>query len=869
MKIKSAYAAFLVFFIFCFFGCSGQQQKKVSVFDERARYLLAQLTLEEKVSLMTNNSAGVERLGIAPYEWWNEALHGVARAGKATVFPQAIGLAATFDDRAVYEMFDMVSDEARAKHHDAARKGDYGRYKGLTFWTPNINIFRDPRWGRGMETYGEDPYLAGMMGVAVVRGLQGDPNAGYNKTHACAKHYAVHSGPEWNRHSFDAKNISPRDLWETYLPAFKELVVTAGVKEVMCAYNRFEGVPCCASDTLLVDILRNTWGFDDVIVSDCWAVNDFFTKGRHETHASVERAVADAVLAGTDLECGNSYGALIAAHKAGLITEEQIDASVFRLLRARFELGFMDDDSKVPWASIPMSVVESDKHLDKALEMARKSMVLLTNKNNTLPLPKSIGKVAVLGPNADDEVMLLGNYNGTPTESITILEGIRSKLPAGSVVYEKASDWVNNQVLYSRFNDSSFDGKKGFKATFWNTRDFSGDAAAVIHVDNPFSFSSGGATVFAPGVNLNNFSAKFESVFAPSATEDVVFQLIANDGFRLFIDNRMVLEQARQGGSGRFAPAEYVLKAAAGRKYQVRLEFFKGEWGMASLNFDFGRKKEIDYDAVANSVADADAIIFVGGITPLLEGEEMRVDLPGFRSGDRTNIDLPEVQTNMLKALKKLGKPLLFVLCAGSSMALPREAELTDAILKAWYPGQKGGMAVADVLFGDYNPAGRLPLTFYASSEQLPDFEDYDMSNRTYRYFRGKPLFPFGYGLSYTTFRYEKADLSRSSIKTNQSLSLNIRLRNTGKRDGDEVVQVYVRNPQDPAGPIKSLRAFKRVNVKAGAAEQVKISLPPAAFEFFDPQTGNMSVKPGKYDVLYGGSSDDEALSVLTVRLTE
>ena len=866
MKTKSLYCLIL---LFCFFACSEQQSKKDSEFEKRASDLLQQLTLEEKVSLMLNNSAPIERLGILPYEWWNEALHGVARAGQATVFPQAIGLAATFDEQAVYEMFDMVSDEARAKHHEAKRNNQFGRYQGLTFWTPNINIFRDPRWGRGMETYGEDPYLTGMMGMACVRGLQGNPNAKYYKTHACAKHYAVHSGPEWNRHSYDAKNISQRDLWETYLPAFKDLVLTAKVKEVMCAYNRFEGDPCCASNTLLVDILRDKWGFKDVVVSDCWAINDFFQQGRHETHQSVNHAVADAVILGTDLECGNAYGALVDAVKAGLITEEQIDISVLRLLRARFELGLMDDDSQVSWASIPMTVVESKKHLDKATEMARKSMVLLSNKNKTLPISKTINKIAVLGPNANDSIMLWANYNGTPSKSITILEGIQSKLPANSLVYEKACDWVNNQIFHSRFNECSIDGKIGFKATYWNTIDFSGDAVATSHEANPFAFNTGGATVFAPGVNLYNFSARYESVYTPSSTEDIIFQSSASDGFKLFIDGKMVFEQARPT-FGRFStPNEYVLKAVQGRKYNIRIDYFKGERGNGILNFNLGFKREVDYNGIANTVADADAIIFVGGITPALEGEEMRVDFPGFKGGDRTNIDLPAVQVKMLEALKNTGKPVIFVVCAGSTIALAHENELADAILYAWYPGQNGGTAVADVLFGDYNPGGRLPLTFYASSDDLPDFEDYDMSKgRTYRYFKGKPQFPFGHGLSYTTFEYTGVNLNKSALgKNDKNLSLNISVKNSGDRDGDEVVQVYVRNLQDPSGPIKSLRAYKRISVKAGATQSVKIDLPKTSFEFFDAQTNTMLVKPGKYEILYGGTSCDEALQMLEVQV--
>ena len=865
MNTKSIFI--LVLFIFSF-ACTDRQSKKVSVFDERARELLAQLTLEEKVSLMTNQSRGIERLGIAPYNWWNEALHGVARAGQATVFPQAIGLAATFDDRAVYEMFDMVSDEARAKHHDAIRNNDYSQYKGLTFWTPNINIFRDPRWGRGMETYGEDPYLTSMMGMACVHGLQGDPAALYSKTYACAKHYAVHSGPEWNRHSFDAKNISQRDLWETYLPAFKALVVTAGVKEVMCAYNRFEGEPCCASNTLLVDVLRNTWDYDDIILSDCGAINNFFSTGRHETHENVRTAVADAVITGTDLECGNTYRSLVDAVKEGLITEEQIDVSVFRLLRARFELGLFDNEDLVPWSKIPMSVVESEKHVTKALEMARKTMVLLSNKNNTLPLSKNLKKVAVMGPNASDSVMLWANYNGFPTHTVTILQGIQSKLPAGSVVYQKGCDLVNNQVFTSRFSNCTFDGKTGFKATFWNTTDFTGSVAATAQIANPFAFNTGGNTVFAPNVNLNNFSARFEATYTAPQTEDIIFQSAASDGFILYIDGKMVYEQTRASVGRSSNPNEFILKAVQGKKYQLRIDFFKGERGNGVLNFDLGYKAEVDYDGVAETVKDADVIIFVGGISPSIEGEDMRVELPGFRGGDRTHIDMPQVQLNMLRALKKLDKPVVFVLCSGSAIALPEEVDLTDAILQAWYGGQEGGTAVADVLFGDYNPAGRLPVTFYASSDQLPDFEDYDMSKgRTYRYFRGKPLFPFGYGLSYTTFQYEKAGLNKKTIRRNESLSLNITLKNTGARDGDEVVQIYVRNLQDPSGPLKSLRAFKRVSLKAGATEQIQFKLPPTTFEFFDPQSNTMLVKSGKYEILYGGSSDDNALKMLEIQV--
>ena len=831
--------------------------------DERAKDLLGRLTLEEKIQLTMNNSPGIDRLGILPYEWWNEALHGVGRAGQATVFPQVIGLAATFDNDAVFKTYSMVSDEARAKHHDFKRKGEFKRYQGLTFWTPNINIFRDPRWGRGMETYGEDPYLTSLMGVAVVNGLQGDGSQKYDKLHACAKHYAVHSGPEWNRHSYDAKNISQRDLWETYLPAFKALVTEADVKEVMCAYNRFEGEPCCGSDQLLLQILRAKWGYDNIVVSDCGAIDDFFIKGRHETHADAATASAAAVIAGTDLECGQSYKALKDAVERGLITEEQIDKSVFRLLRARFQLGLMDKDEDVSWSTIPISVVECDEHKNMALEMAQKSIVLLNNKNNTLPLNKNLKKVAVMGPAANDSVMLWANYNGFPSKSVTILEGIQNKLPKGAVVYEPGCDYVMDIVFKSLFDKCSFDGKQGFNAKFRNTKDFEGNVVANQIVSSPFEYNTRGNTVYAQGVNLTNFSGRFESVFTPEQDGETIFKIAGEGTFKLFVDGTDVASST----TGRLTKREYQMKTTKGKSYNIVVEYTHGE-GPGSLSFDLGYTEDVDLNAIAAKVKDVDAIIFVGGISSALEGEEMNVNLPGFRRGDRTNIDLPQVQLNLLKALKKLNKPVVFVLCSGSTLALPWQDQNLDAILAAWYPGQEGGTAVADVIFGDYNPAGRLPLTFYASSDDLPDFEDYDMNKgRTYRYFKGKPLYPFGYGLSYTTFEYAKASLNKKQISLGESLKLTVDIKNTGKADGDEVIQVYVRNLQDKEGPIKSLRAFKRIGVKAGQTQSITIDLPPSTFEFFDPEIENMNIKSGKYEILYGSSSADKDLRTLPIQI--
>lgn len=827
--------------------------------DERARDLLDRMTLEEKISQMLNSSPAVERLGIPATDWWNEALHGVARAGKATVFPQTIGLAATFDVQGVYETFEMVSDEARAKHHQFKRENSYKRYQGLTFWTPNINIFRDPRWGRGQETYGEDPYLTTLMGVAVVNGLQGDGSQPYDKTHACAKHFAVHSGPEWNRHSFDAKNISQRDLWETYLPAFRALVQDAGVREVMCAYNRFEGDPCCGSHELLIRILRQEWGFDDVIVSDCGAIDDFFQKGKHETHPDAAKASADAVIAGTDLNCGNTYKTLGEAVEKGFITEEQIDASMFRLLRARFQLGMFDPDSLVSWSWIPYSVVESKEHVDKALEMARKSMVLLENKNSVLPLKKDM-KIAVVGPNAADSVMLWANYNGTPTQSVTILQGIQAKLPAANVMYTKGCDFVEHRVFTDKLGQCSFDGKPGFKATYWNNTELSGTPAAVSQVSGVFKFDTRGNTVFASGVNLNDFSSRFETTYLPDEDGETVLNILTDDGYRVYIDGKEVVSDWKRAKK---AAREYAFKVVRGKPVNIVIEHFHGE-STTNLTVSLGYARETDYRSVAESVKEADAIVFVGGISARIEGEEMRVDLPGFMRGDRTRIELPEVQQKLLKALKETGKPVIFVLCSGSSMALPWESENLDAILAAWYPGQQGGTAVADVLFGDYNPAGRLPLTFYASTDDLPDYEDYDMTNNhTYRYFKGQPVYPFGYGLSYTTFDYGKGRLN----ETGGVLSLDIPLKNTGLQAGDEVVQVYIRDLQDPGGPLKSLRGFQRVHLLPGEERTVSIELPESAFEFFDSSTERMGIKPGKYELLYGGSSDDKALQVIDYHL--
>ena len=820
---------------------------------ERAEDLLKRLTLKEKISLMINSSPAVERLGIKPYNWWSEALHGVARSGVATVYPITMGMASTFDPELIEDVYTTVSDEMRAKYNNAHKQGRYGQMnEGLTVWTPNVNIFRDPRWGRGQETWGEDPYLTSRMGVAVVNGLQGPADAKYDKLHACAKHYAVHSGPEAKRHYFNVEDLDPRDLWETYLPAFKVLVQEADVKEVMCAYQRLEGEPCCGSERLLQQILRDEWGFKYVVVSDCGAIGDFFHQGLHETHPDAASASASAVSSGTDLECGwGDYMQLEAAVERGLITETRIDTSLRRLLEARFALGEMDPDSLVSWSSISTDTIDCPTHKQMALDMARKSMVLLHN-NGILPLDKGNGKIAVMGPNAVDSVMQWGNYEGTPSHTYTILDGIRERL-GRDVHYEKGCDLLSNEVFDSYYNEVSHNGRPGLKATYWNNLDMKGEAAATLELATPINKNNGGNTVFAAGVNLQNFTAVCEGTFRPAKSDKYSLVIEGDDGYRVYVNGEKVIDN---WGVHAKEKREYVLDAKAGQGYDVKIEYMQGE-GEALLKFDVGILRQIPPASVAERVKDAETVIFVGGISPDLEGEEKNhVNCPGFAGGDRTSIELPQVQRDILKALKAAGKKVVFVNCSGCAMALVPETESCDAILQAWYPGQAGGLAVADVLFGDANPGGKLPVTFYKSTDQLPDFEDYSMKGRTYRFMTEKPLFPFGHGLSYTTFDITKGKLNRTSVKAGQGVTFKAQVKNTGKRDGAEVLQVYIRKVGDTDGPVKTLRGFRRVELKAGESRTVSIQLDANAFEFFDRQTNTMRVVPGEYEITYGNSSD-------------
>jgi beta-glucosidase len=704
-------------FIFSFQSTESQtpaypfQNPSLSI-EARAADLVSRLTLDEKVAQMLNKTPAIDRLGIPPYDWWNECLHGVGRTEyKVTVYPQAIGMAAGWDVNAIKRMGDYTAEEGRAIYNTAQAKKDYSIYHGLTYWTPNINIFRDPRWGRGQETYGEDPYLTASLGKNFVQGLQGD-DKDYLKAAGCAKHYAIHSGPESNRHTFNVE-VSNYDLWDTYLPAFKELV-DSKVAGVMCAYNAFEGQPCCGNDKLMIDILREDWGFTGYVTSDCGAIDNFYKT--HKTHPNSAAAAADAVYHGTDVDCGQqAYFGLKKAVTDGIITEAQIDVSLRRLFQIRFRLGMFDPAGTVPYSKIDSTALEAKSHKDLALKMSRQSVVLLKN-NGILPLRKeTLKKIAVLGPNINRPDVQLGNYNGFPTRIITPLDGIKEELG-------------KNVKIYS-------------------------DTVCDYYGETPKSFAS-----------------------------------------------------------------------------------------------------------TIKNVKDADLIIYVGGISPRIEGEEMNVNVKGFYKGDRTSILLPQVQTDLMKALKATGKPVIFVMMTGSAIAIPWEAENLDAILNSWYGGEFAGKAIADILFGNYNPSGHLPVTFYAGDSDLPDFENYDMSGRTYKYFKGETLYPFGFGLSYTKFDYQWESQPQKVYHSDETVNAVLKVKNVGEKDGDEVVQVYVKYPKVGRFPVKELRQFARKSINKGETAEIKVAIPVNDLAKWSDESGKTVVYPGTYSIYAGNNSENEAI---------
>ncbi|MFC1565156.1 glycoside hydrolase family 3 C-terminal domain-containing protein [candidate division KSB1 bacterium] len=818
-------------------------------YEKKAEELVAQMTLKEKVSQLLYNAPAIERLDIPEYNWWNECLHGVARAGIATVFPQAIGLAATWDQDLIFRIGSAISDEARAKYHDFVSKGKRGIYQGLTFWSPNINIFRDPRWGRGMETYGEDPFLTGSIGVSFVKGLQGD-DPDYLKTVATVKHFAVHSGPEPDRHHFNAL-VNERDLRETYLPHFKMCVIDGGAYSVMGAYNRFRGESCSASYLLLQQILRNEWGFNGYVVSDCWAIKDIYEF--HEIVETPAEAAALGVKAGCDLNCGVTYRHLLEAVDEGHITEEEIDVSVRRLFTARFRLGMFDPPEKVKYTGIPYSVVDCEEHKQLTLEAARKSIVLLKNDGDILPLKKNIGRIGVIGPNADDVEVLLGNYNGIPSDPITPLRGIIEKVKGLSEVeYTTGCEWADNmplldlvpsEVLYTS-DDLS---ETGLTGEYFDNREFKGEPV-VTAVDSKIDFYWWDK---GPQENIDsdNFSVRWTGVLVPKVTGEYMFGGEGFSEFRIYINGEEIV---RFRGSHHSRKTYRPIRLTAGRKYRLSVEFIEhaGDAFMKLLWKRPGRDLKKEAIEIAQR---SDAVIMFMGLSPRLEGEEMDVPVKGFSGGDRIDIGLPEIQEDLIRTIHGTGKPVILVLLNGSALSINWADEKIPAIIEAWYPGQAAGSAIADVIFGDYNPSGRLPVTFYKSADHLPPFDDYDMEGRTYRYFKGEALYPFGHGLSYTRFSYNDLRLPETVDMNSRDFSVSVKVKNTGERAGGEIVQLYLTDIEASVPvPVRTLKAIRHILLEPGEEKTVEFKIKTEDLALFDKDFDRI-IEPGLFEISVGG----------------
>jgi len=857
-------------------------------FKVRAEDLVHRMSLEEKISQLGNESDAIPRFGINKYNWWNECLHGVAGAGVATVFPQAIGMAASFDPDLMYKVASAISTEARAKHHEFVRHNDFGRLKGLTFWSPNINIFRDPRWGRGQETYGEDPYLTGQMGMPFVKGLQGDDKK-YFKVISTAKHYAVHSGPEAERHTFNVV-LNTRDLWETYLPAFYDLMVKAKAYSIMGAYNRVDGESASASWLLLQDILRNKWGFEGYVVSDCGAISDIYRN--HKIVNSAQEAAAIGIRKGCDLDCGNEYRRnLLKAVQDGLIDEKEIDLSVYRLMLARMKLGMFDPPEMVEYAQIPYAMNNCEEHNKIALSMSQKSMTLLKN-NGVLPLKiNKIKNIAVVGPNATSEDALIGNYNGLPSNPVNVLQGIKNAVGDNvKITYAQACPLVTEnsiggiyQVVGSEYLSTIDDQNNkvsGLKAEYYKGIELKGAPILVRiekEVNHGWRNEGPTDTEVARGiisednkVPADSFSVRWTGKL--TAPESGLFKLglVVDSGGKLFLDDSLLVEDWNEWNA---KPVMKEIMLEKNKKYNLKIEFVekKGEavayfiWETPSGR---ERKRTGSSFEVANSVIEqvkkADIAIFVGGLDAKWEGEELssRVGIDGFFKGDRTKIELPAIQIETIKTLQKTGTPIIMVLLSGSAIAFDGLENELPAILAAWYPGQRGGDAVADVLFGKYNPAGRLPVTFYKSTSDLGDFRDYNLKAKnglTYRYFKGEPLYPFGHGLSYTSFQYSHMKIDKAIIKNKDDINISVKVKNVGDYDGDEVVQVYVKDLEsDKVMPVKQLRKFKRISFKKGEEKTINFTLNAEEdLRYYDAFYKKYMVEPGDFEIQIGASSKD------------
>lgn len=834
--------------------------------EERVNDLVSRMSLQEKADQLLYTAPAIPRLGILAYNWWNEALHGVARAGYATVFPQSITIANSWDEGLMFNVANAISDEARAKYHEFQRRGKTGIYQGLTFWSPNINIFRDPRWGRGHETYGEDPFLTGRMGYEFVKGMQGD-DPKYLKTVATAKHYAVHSGPESLRHTFNAK-VSETDLRETYLPAFRTLVMDAGVYSVMGAYNMFRDYPCCANP-ILYGILRNEWGFKGYIVSDCWAISDFY-KFTHFAKDAAE-AAAQAVKAGTDLECGSDYKNLVEAVKRGLLTEEDINVAIKRVFTARFKLGMFDNDEMVPYAQIPFFVNCSDYNNSLSRQAAQKSIVLLKNDKNILPLSKDIKTIAVIGPNADNFESLIGNYNGIAKNPVTILKGINNKIsPDTKIIYAEGSDLAegihNLSPVPSRYLQTP-DGHQGAFGEYFNNRDMKGEPV-FTRIDDNINFNW---EHLSPRYDMpdDNFGIKWTTYLVPAQTGTYYLGGWGSSGYEIHLDGKKIISSMNDHHAFHIeVPAEL----QAGKKYKVEV-LYKNYAGDADIKLLWALPRLNLTEQAVKAATEADAVVLVLGLSQRLEGEEMPIKIEGFSGGDRTNLNLPAVQEQLLDAVTATGKPVIVVLTSGGAMSVNKAQEKAAAILLAGYGGQQGGNAVADVLFGDYSPAGRLPVTYYKSIDQIPAFENYDMAGKTYRFFKQEPLYPFGYGLSYTTFKY--GDLSvPDNVVAGEKVTVKVTVTNTGKVAGDEVTELYLTDEKaSTPRPIRQLEGFTRITLKPGESKVVEIKLEPRQFSIINNKAKRV-IEPGYFTISVGGKQpgfsgylDPQFTQVLTGRI--
>jgi beta-glucosidase len=820
--------------------------------ERRVANLVSRMTLEEKVSQLVHTAGAVPRLGIPEYNWWNEGLHGVARAGVATVFPQAIGMAATFDEPLLHKIGDVISTEFRAKYYATLRKDQSSEwYRGLTVWSPNINIFRDPRWGRGQETYGEDPYLTSRLGIAFVTGLQGD-DPKYLKTIATSKHFAVHSGPESTRHTVDV-TASRHDMEDTYLPAFRATVMEGKAQSVMCAYNSLNGQPACANTALLDEHLRHDWGFPGYVVSDCGAMTDI-SEGHHFAK-SLEEGAAAAFKAGTDLICGYppthvgpEREAILKAARQGVLPEADIDRALTRLLTARFRLGMFDPRSMVPYAKIAPSENDTQAHRQLALQAARESIVLLKNENGLLPLKNNYKTIAVIGPNADSLDALEGNYNGTPSKPVTVLTGIRKRFPQSRVVYVQGTGLIGpvvNPIPSSAlFTDRSLK-KHGLKAQYFSNLKLEG-SPTVTRTDSKVDFAWGFNGV-SPALS-KNYSVRWTGVIVPGETADYLVGFTGQDGYRVWLDDQLVVEDwtAHRPSTTQTSKVHLV----KGQAHAIKIEYFQTVRGAeARLLWSVPGKQEQE---AVDAASKADLVIVATGLSARIEGEEMNVHADGFAGGDRTSLDLPAPQQQLLERLYGTGKPVILVLMSGSALAINWADEKIPAILEAWYPGEEGGTAVAEALAGDFSPSGRLPVTWYKSTDQLPAFEDYSMARRTYRYFAGEPLYPFGYGLSYTSFAYSNARVDRESVPADGSATISVEVGNSGATAGDEVVQLYVTHPHVVGAPLRALKGVQRVHLERGQKKTVTFTLRDRDLSVVD-ETGRHRIVTGPVDVWIGG----------------